>query len=83
MDLAHPLRIPAGQVIVDGDHMHTTAGQGIEIGRQGGHQGLALARLHLCDLPVVQHHAADQLHVEMAHAQNALACLAHYRESLR
>ena len=26
----------------------------------------------------MQHHAADQLHVEMAHVQHPLACLAHH-----
>ena len=82
MDLPHPLGIAPGQVVVDGDHMHTTAGEGVEIGRQGGDQGLALAGLHLGDLAVVQHHAADQLHIEVAHAEHPLAGLTHHGEGL-
>ena len=31
----------------------------------------------------MQHHAADQLHIEMVNAQYALAGFAHYDESLR
>ena len=33
-------------------------------------------------LPLVQHHAADQLHVEVAHVHGALACLAHHGKGL-
>jgi hypothetical protein len=50
--------------------------------RPGGHQGLALAGLHFGDLGVVEHHAADQLDVEVAHAQHPLARLPHHREGL-
>ena len=82
MDLAHPLGVAAGQVIVHRHHVHTAARQGVEVGRQRGHQGLALAGLHLGDLAVVQHHAADQLHVEVAHAQHPPAGLAHHGKGL-
>ena len=83
VDAAHPLGVAARQVVVDGDDMHALAGQGIEIGRQGGNQGLALAGAHLRDLALVQDRAADQLHIEVAHAQHPLAGLAHHREGLR
>ena len=33
-------------------------------------------------MPAVQHHAADELHVEVAHAERALGGLAHDRERL-
>ncbi len=82
VDLAHPLGVALGQVIVDGDDVHAGAGQRIQVGRQRRHQRLALAGAHLRDLAVVQHHAADQLHVEVAHAQRALGSLAHHREGL-
>jgi hypothetical protein len=59
------------------------AGERVEIRRQRRHQGLAFAGLHLGDLAVVEHHAADQLHVEVAHAQRTLGRLAHHRKSLR
>jgi hypothetical protein len=62
--------------------VHALAGERVEIGRERGDQRLALAGLHLGDLAVVEHHAADQLHVEVAHAQRALGSLAHHRERL-
>ena len=31
----------------------------------------------------MQHHAADQLHIEMTHAENSLACFTHHCEGLR
>ena len=65
VDLAHPLGVAPGQVVVHGDDVHALAGERIEVDGQGGDQGLALAGLHLGDLAVVQHHAADHLHVEM------------------
>ena len=43
-------------------------GERVQVQRQRGHERLALAGLHLGDAALVQHHAADQLHVEVAHA---------------
>ena len=60
--------------------MHALAGERVEIDRQGGDQGLAFAGLHLGDGAFVQHHAADQLDVEMALAERALGRLAHRGE---
>ena len=78
----HPLGVAAGQVIVDGDHVHALAGQRVEVGGQGRDQGLALAGAHLADLALVQHHAADQLHVEVAHTEHPAAGLAADGEGL-
>ena len=75
-DRAHPLRVALGQVVVDGDDMDAAAGHGVERRGQRRDEGLALARLHLGDLALVQHDAADQLDVEVAHAQLASADLA-------
>ena len=58
------------------------AGQRIQVAGQRGHQRLAFAGLHLGDLALVQHHAADQLHVEVAHLHGAPAGLAHHRKGL-
>ena len=44
--LAHPLGVAIGQIVIDGDDMDTLAGQGIEIDRHGGGQGLAFAGSH-------------------------------------
>ena len=82
MHLAHPLGVTPGQVVVHRDDVYAPAREGIEVGRQGGHQGFALAGLHLGDLALVQHHAAYQLHIEVAHAQHPLAGFAHHGKGL-
>ena len=81
VDLAHPFGVALGEVIVDGDDVDAAAGERVEIDRQRCDQRLAFAGLHLGDLAFVQHHAADQLHVEMALAERALGGLAHGGES--
>ena len=82
VQLSHPLRVALGQVIIHRHHVHAAPGQRIQIHRQGRHQRLAFAGLHLGDASGVQHHAADQLHVEVAHVQHAPSCLAHHCECL-
>ena len=77
VDPAHPLGVAGGEVVVDGDDVDAQARQGVEVDRQGRHQGLALAGAHLGDAALVQHHAADELHVEVALAEHALGRLAH------
>ena len=73
---AHPLRVAAGQVVVDGDDVHALAVERVEVRGQRRDQRLAFAGLHLGDLAAVQHHAADELHVEVPHVQHAAAGLA-------
>ncbi len=77
VDLAHPFGIALGQVIVDGDDVNAAAGERVEIDRQRRDQRLAFAGLHLGNLAVVLHHAADQLHVEMTLTERPLGGLAH------
>ncbi len=62
--------------------MDALAAQRIQIGRQRRHQGLAFTGAHFGNIAVVQHHAADQLHVEWPHAERTVCCFAHYGESL-
>ena len=83
VDLPHPFGVAAGQVVVHRDDVHAAAGERVQIDRQGGDQRLALAGLHLGDLAVVQHHAADQLHVEMPLAQRPPGGFAHDGEGFR
>ena len=68
------------EVVVDGDDVDALAGERVEVDGQRGDQRLAFAGLHLGDLALVQHHAADQLHVEVALAERALGGFAHGRE---
>ena len=76
VDLAHPLGVALGEVVVDGDDVDALAGERVQIDGQRGDQRLAFAGLHLGDGALVEHHAAHQLHVEMALAEGALGGLA-------
>ena len=82
-DAPHPVGVALGEVVVDRDDMHALAGQRVEVRGQGRYERLAFARAHFRDLSVVQRHPADQLHIEVAHRERALACFAHDRERLR
>ena len=63
-DAAHQLGLVAGEVVVDRDDVHAAGGDRVEVGGQGGDEGLALTGLHLGDVAEVQGRAAHQLHVE-------------------
>ena len=82
VDPAHPLGVAAGQVVVDGDDVDALAGERVEVDRQRGDERLAFAGLHLGDLAAVEHHAADQLDVEVPHVEHAAAGFADDREGL-
>ena len=71
-----------GEVVVDGDDVHALALERVQVAGQRGDQRLALAGPHLGDLALVQHHAADELHVVVAHPERAPARLAADRERL-
>ena len=79
----HPFSVATGQVIVNRDDMDALAGDGIQVGRQGTDQRLAFTGAHFGNLAVMQHHAAHQLHVEMAHAEFALASFANHCKGFR
>src|ERR1700674_1093898 len=80
VDAPHPVGVAAGEIVVDGDDVDALAGQGIEVDRQGRHQGLAFAGLHLGDAAAMQDDAAHQLHVEGAHVEGAPGGLAGHGE---
>jgi len=82
VNAAHPLRVAPRQVVVDRHDMHAAAAQRVEHGGERGDQGLAFAGLHLGDPASMEHHPADQLHVEMTLAEGASRALAHYGEDL-
>ena len=77
VDAAHPLRVAAGQVVVDRDDVDALALERVEIGRQRRDERLAFAGLHLGDLAAVEDDAADELDVEVPHVQHAAAGFAH------
>ena len=79
---AHPLRVTVGQVVVHGHNVNTLARQSVEVHRQGCGQRLAFTRAHFRNLAVVQRHAAQQLHIEMAHLHDTLGAFAHHGKRL-
>ena len=81
VDPAHPFGVALGEIIVDSDDVDALALDGVEVSRQRGDEGLALAGLHLGNFAAVKHDAADQLHVEMPHAEDADRGLTHSGES--
>ena len=83
MDASHPLRVALGEVVVDRDDVNALARKRVEVGREGGDEGLTLAGLHLRDVAQVQGGTAHDLHVVVALAQRALGSLAHGGKGLR
>ena len=81
-DVSHPLALKFGQIVVDGDDMHAFAGQGVQIGGQGGGVGFALAGFHLGNAALMQADAADDLHRKQALAVHAPYGLAKRGESV-
>ena len=82
VNLAHPLRIALGQVIVHRDDVHAFARERVEVDGQRGDKCLAFTGFHFGDLTLVEHHAADQLHVVVAHAEHAPPGFPHRGECL-
>ena len=93
--MAHPLRVTPGEVVVDRDEVRAAASERVEIERQRRDERLALARRHLGDLALMQDDPADQLHIVGDHvplhrvagdhdlaAEQAARCFPHRRERL-
>ncbi len=80
VDFSHPGRVAAGEVVVDGDDMHALAGQRVEVDCERCNQRLAFAGLHLGNIALMQHHAADQLDVKMPLTEGTLGSFADGRE---
>ena len=82
VDLAHPLRVALGEVVVRRDLVDAEAADRVEVRRQRGDERLALTGLHLGDPAEVQRGAAHQLDVEVALAEDPPAGLADGGERL-
>ena len=82
MDLAHPLGVAPGEVVVDRDDVDALAGERVEITGQGRDERLTFTRSHLGDSPRVQHHAADQLDVVVTHLERPHRGFAHRRKRI-
>jgi hypothetical protein len=82
VDPAHPLGVAAGEVVVHGHDVDAASAERIEVARQRGGEGLALAGAHLGDAPLVEEHPADELDVEVALADGPARRLAGQGEGL-
>ena len=82
VDRLHPFGVAAGEVVVDGDDVDAVAGERVEEDASVAVRVLPSPVLHLGDRAVVQNHAADQLHVEVALADRAPRRLTGQREGL-
>ena len=83
IDLTHPFRIAAGQIVIDGDNVHALAADCIEITGERRDQGLAFTGPHFGDFAAMEHDTADQLHIIMALSQCPFGRFAYDRESFR
>ena len=71
IDLAHPFAVAAGKIIIDRDDVNAVAREGVKIGGEGRHKGLAFTRFHLGDPALMQDDAADYLHGEVLQPEHA------------
>ena len=67
VERTHPLGVPFGEVVVDGDDVHAHAGEGIEVDGEGGDESFTFTGLHLGDDAAMESGAADELDVEVDH----------------
>ena len=69
---AHPLRVTAGEVIVDRDQVGSFARDRVEIERHDRHECLAFSGGHFGDPTLVQNHRPDQLNIVRDHVPDLL-----------
>ena len=80
MHFAHPLGVALCKIIVYGYDMHPFPRKRVEVCGQRGNECFSFTRAHFCDTPLVQTDTADDLNVEMLHAEHAHARFAKRRE---
>ncbi len=83
IDSAHPLAVALGEVVVHGDDVDALAGDGVQVGRERGDEGLPLATFHLGYHAPMQDNAPHELHREVTHPEGTPGGLSHGGEGLR
>ena len=63
----HPFAVALGEVVVHGHYVYAVAREGVEEHGEGGHEGLTFTRCHFGYFALMQHHAAEELHVVVHH----------------
>jgi len=82
MDVPHPLGITTCEVVVDRDDVDTPTGEGVEVRRHRGYEGLSFTGLHLGDLAPMKRSGSDHLDVVGPLSQNALCSFSNGGEGL-
>jgi hypothetical protein len=82
VDLAHPLGVTFGEVVVDRDDVHSLAPQSIEVDGKRCGKRLSFTGPHLGDPASVERRPTHQLHVEVALADRTIGCLTGRGEGL-
>ena len=81
VDRLHPERVAPGEIVVDGDEVHPRPPSELSTTAVVAVSVLPSPVFISAIAAVVEDHAADQLHVEVAHSHRPLAGLAHEREA--
>jgi len=69
----HPVAVALHEIVVHGHDMHLLAVDRSHEARERRDDRLAFARLHFGDLPLEEHHAADDLHIKGARPEGRSA----------
>ena len=83
VDLTHPFRVTLCQIIIDRNHVNALALERSQIGRHRRDQRLTFTGFHLGDAALMQNNTADDLHLEMLHADTSPRRLTADRKRLR
>ena len=67
IEWSHPFGVTLGEVVVDGHHVDSVAGEGIEEYGEGGHEGLTFTRCHLGNLSLMEYDTTEELHIIVDH----------------
>src|ERR1700761_8399272 len=76
-DRTVPFRVTTGEIIVYRHDMHPFAGQTVEIGREGGNEGLTFTGSHFCDLALMEDGTSYELNIVMHHIPGDGAACGH------
>ncbi len=71
VDSPHPLSVPLGEVVVDGDDMDTFSVEGIERSSKGSDKRFSFAGFHFCDVAMMKSHSPDKLDIEVPHIEGS------------
>ncbi len=67
IEWAHPLGVTLGQIVIDGHHVYTVAGERIEEYWQSSHESLTLTSSHLGNLTLMEGDTTENLHIVVYH----------------